>query len=224
MIEHRCLDGRTDVMWAVPTSGFGHLADEQPLPFIYRDGVGLTPQCGGDAALVDCGPTRVGLPYGLLRGNWPLAQRVFNLPRRSLNLYWRNAFKSRSRRDRLFFFHEQLNFVPTASGFQGECPFIRFERRIWPEKGAVTVTDDLVFLKSIDFEWFAPVILPLFSEWSVNGGALPRVDLEGIPLQSSGFQCSAGGIATLWMERLEQASFAAGQSLRRIYSYRWADE
>ncbi len=224
MIECRHLDSETEVVWATPTSGYGHLADEQPLPFIYFRGLGITPQFGGEVGWVECGPTRLGLPYGLLSQSWPLAQRVFNIPRRSLNLYWRNAFSSRCRTDRLFFLHEQLDFAPIGSGFRGTCPLMHFERTFHLGKGVAKVRDVLVFRKALDFAWFAPVVLPLFNEWGVNGDRLPRVDVGNIELNSAGAQCSAAGTAALWTEKLEQASFAAGERLERYYSYRWAVE
>jgi len=38
MIERRRLDAATEALWALPSSGYAHVADEQPLPYIQRPG------------------------------------------------------------------------------------------------------------------------------------------------------------------------------------------
>ena len=36
MIEHRRLDTATELLWALPSSGYAHVADDQPLPYIQK--------------------------------------------------------------------------------------------------------------------------------------------------------------------------------------------
>lgn len=221
MISHHQVADCTNVVWATPTSGFGHLSDEQPLPYIHHQGVAITPMVGGDASLPDCGPATLGLPFGLLSQQWPVAQRLFNLTRRPINLYWRNVFKSRCSSDQLFYLHQQLHFTATPSGFRGACPLMQFERSFAVTAGRVHVTDILLFRKTLKFERFALVVLPLFSEWRINGKTLPVLETTGFELQPSGLQRSAAGTATLWLEQMSQKTFVAGDLLQREYSYRW---
>src|SRR6266702_2984118 len=176
MIVRRRLDEQTDVVWATPTSGYGHAADEQPLPYVHRAGEELTPRFGGEEGIACCAPESVGLPRGVLADLWPLAQRWFDLGRRPVNRDWRNVLRSRSRRDRRFLFAHQLDFRPTGEGYAGHCPLLSFERRFLVRPGAVRVEDAIAFLRPVRFSMLDLVVVPLFAEWSVEGHSGRRLE------------------------------------------------
>lgn len=223
IVRHR-LDDQTEVIWATPTSGYGHLADEQALPYLHRSGRELTPRFGGEESLPECGPQTLGLPFGTLAHAWPLRQRLFNLPRGRINLYWRNVFKSRCNPDKLFFFLSQLDFLPTSEGFVGECPLLSFERRFAFASASVQVTDRVVFKVPVSFSRFHPVVIPLFEEWTVDEKAGSCwLESEGFQLEPAGIQRSAAGTAKLWMESLNDVSFSTNQQLVRRYTYHFGE-
>jgi len=107
IFQHK-LDGGASVIWAVPLSGYGHIADEQPLPYIHYKGNELTPRFGGEEGQAGCGLHTTGLPWGTLKNRWPLSQRIFNTFRRNINIYWRNIFVSRCRAENFFIFLNNL--------------------------------------------------------------------------------------------------------------------
>ena len=103
--RHQLADG-VEAVWAVPSSGFGHVADELPLPFLTRSGLEQTPRFGGEESELISGQLSLPAPYGYLDRPWPWQQRLFNLPRRRANIYWRNLFLSRCNPQRFFSFLE----------------------------------------------------------------------------------------------------------------------
>ncbi len=130
--------GQFAVSWAPPTSGFGKACDEQPLPFVVGPRGEETPRFGGEAGAQDTGVETLPLPGGRLAQSWPWSQRLFNLPRRRVNLYWRYLFETRTPAEGDFYFAEQLNFHNTRGGFAGSCPLVRFWRRFRLQDGAIT--------------------------------------------------------------------------------------
>jgi hypothetical protein len=208
-------------MWATPTSGYGHVADEQPLPYVQRAGIELTPRFGGEETLAYCSSETVGLPHGILATSWPLKQRCFNLPRRAMNLYWRNILQSRTLPNRRFLFMHQLDFKPLPDGFIGHCPMVCFERRFIFESTGVRVEDMLIFRQNIRFSQFYPIVIPLFEEWSIDSVSPFRLEYTGFQLEQFGMQLSSAGTAILWVERIRDAVFVSGESLKRSYTYRW---
>jgi len=150
-IQKRQLADGTDVVWTVPLSGMGHVADEQPLPYLQRHGVELTPRFGGEEQNPQSGLTSLPLPYGYLANPWPWRQRLFNLPRRRINIYWRNIFKDATRSDRLFHFLTQLNFCETRDGFQGSSPSLIYQRAFTLGGNTIEVNDTIEFKENLHF-------------------------------------------------------------------------
>lgn len=220
MIFHRQLDDLTQVIWAKPTSGFGHLADEQPLPYLHRNDLELTPRFGGEEATPVCSPKTAGLPYGVLDQAWPIRQRIFNFPRRPINLYWRNILRSRAESDGGFLFLNQLRFSAEKDGFTGASPILTFKRKFVLGGDSVRVEDVTTFRLPVKFSRFYPVVVPLFPEWGLDGNKAPWLDCSGFVLKPRGRQQSSAGNAVLWSEGLTNVGFAAGDKIERSYTYR----
>lgn len=142
-----------EVVWSVPLSGFGHVADEQPLPYIHFNGVELTPRYGAEEALITSSIESLPLPYGKLKNNWPIQQRFYNLIRKRINIYWRNIFSTFCRNDKLFYFIEQLKFTGNRHGFCGKSPLLIFDRSFTFSDDCITVNDKIKFLERIEFEY-----------------------------------------------------------------------
>ncbi|MEZ8382415.1 hypothetical protein AB6C98_01645 [Vibrio splendidus] len=142
-----------EVVWSVPLSGFGHVADEQPLPYIHFNGTELTPRYGGEEALSASSIESLPLPYGKLKKNWPIQQRLFNLTRKKINIYWRNIFTTLCRNDKMFYFLEQQKFNGNQQGFVGGSPLLVFSRSFHFSDNSITVSDKIIFLKSIEFKY-----------------------------------------------------------------------
>lgn len=145
--------GSCDAIWAVPLSGYGHVADEQPLPYIHCGDLALTPRFGGEEDSDTTGIASLPLPYGKLAGAWPLSQRLFNLPRRRVNVYWRNIFKSFTRADGTFYFAEQLYYSGESDGFVGKSPLLSFERNFIVEENSLLVSDQITARRNIHFAY-----------------------------------------------------------------------
>jgi len=143
-----------EVIWSVPLSGFAHVADEQPLPYIHFNGVELTPRYGGEESLVASSIESLPLPYGKLKKNWPIKQKIFNLTRKKINIYWRNIFTTLCRSDKMFYFLEQLKFNGSRDGFVGVSPILVFSREFKFTDDSIIVNDKISFLKSVEFEYF----------------------------------------------------------------------
>jgi len=217
--------GQYNVFWAVPTSGYGEPCDEQPLPFIAGPHEAETPRYGGEAGWPGTGWETLPLPSGRLAQPWPLAQRLFNLPRRRVHLYWRNLFRSRTPADRQLLFATQLSFRATRSGFAGRCPLVRFEREFHSEEEAIRVVDRIRFLKRLRFELFTPVVIALFPETPVIESAPSRrpdrlcLEVDGFRLAKLGGHRSSTGEAVLWGEQLEDVCFRRGDEIVRSYRF-----
>lgn len=215
------LSPRVAAVWAVPTSGYGHAADEQPLPYITVDGHELTPRFGGEPGRGLTDRAHLGMPYGVLAQAWPLRQRVFNLPRRRVNLYWREAFRSRTPPDGQLLLLDQLSFRPTHDGFEGSSPILAFRRAFTCGAHHLEIVDRLTFRTPLRFELFAPTVLPLFADWAVNQPGAYWLDAPGISLVRQGQQSSAAGVATVWTEVIHDFQAKPEQILERRYVYRW---
>ncbi|TDM56046.1 hypothetical protein [Aliivibrio fischeri] len=142
-----------EVIWSVPLSGFGHVADEQPLPYIHFNGIELTPRYGAEEALIPSSIQSLPLPYGKLKKNWPIQQRLFNLTRKKINIYWRNLFKTFCRKDKMFYFLEQLQYKSIIDGFVGESPLIKYTRKFEIGTDWVIVRDRVFFKKKMEFDY-----------------------------------------------------------------------
>lgn len=221
MIAHYKAGSCTDVVWATPTSGYAHIADEQPLPYIYRSGMALTPMFGGEGSQPECGCEVLGLPFGALAQRWPFAQWFFNFPRRSINLYWRNIFKTRCRSDRVFYFHEQLDYETTPAGYLGRCPLLQFERHFEVMDGCVHVEDRTRFSRNVRFSVYTCAVIPLFEDWGLGVLRPKSLEYRGGELRRSGVQRSAAGTAIVWTELMSDVEFVAGSELSRSYTYRF---
>lgn len=215
------LSPQSVAVWAVPTSGYGHAADEQPLPFISVDGEELTPRFGGESGQTGTDRSLLGLPWGVLGQAWPWHQRWFNLPRRRVNLYWREVFRSRTPSDGRLLFADQLAFQAIPNGFEGTSPILAFRRTFACGVDHVSVTDHVTFRVALRFGVFSPVVLPLFDDWGVNQPGARWVDAPGISLQREGLQASAAGLASVWAEVIPDLHVCAGQVMARRYTYRW---
>ncbi len=211
-IFQRKLGGGATVIWATPLSGYGHIADEQPLPYIHYKGNELTPRFGGEEGQVGSEPHTVGLPWGVLKNKWPLKQRIFNIFRKNINIYWRNIFVSRCKVDDFFYFLEQLEYKPSLQGFTGECPLIHFERKFFIEGASVQVEDTIVFKRSVSFEVFYPVNIPLFDSSLIKFTSKKS-------LIKKGNQCSSAGEAVMHVLKKNNTKFKKGSTL--IYQYKY---
>jgi len=100
---HQLASKSAVAIWAVPLSGFGHTADEQPMPYIQINSQEVTPRFGGEERFTICGMTSLPLPYGKLGQRWPISHALHNFSRRKANIYWRNIFKTKNRKDKMFF-------------------------------------------------------------------------------------------------------------------------
>lgn len=147
--------------FSVPNSGFGHTSDEQPLPYLEKNGCALTPRFGGEEFFAESNNQSLPLPKGKLRNEWPISQKVFNLFRRRINIYWRNLFLSPTRTDKQFLFIEQLNYLPNCNGFMGDSPLINFERKFINNQSELIVTDKIYFKKNIAFDDFYYAMVPV---------------------------------------------------------------
>lgn len=147
------LDNGAEAVWAVPLSGYGHVADEQPLPYIHYHGKELTPRFGGEESRYESSIASLPLPYGKLGDNWPIKQRLFNMSRKRMNIYWRNLFNSFCNREGNFYLLEQLLFRPIENGFIGKSPLFTFKREFLIED-TIAVNDTLIAHADINFAHF----------------------------------------------------------------------
>lgn len=214
-----CAD--VDVVWAIPTSGYGHLADEQPLPYIHCAGFELTPRFGGEASWPECAPQTLGMPWGILKQPWPIAQRLFNFPRRSVNLYWREFRRSRNDKNGQFLFLNQLDYKRLDEGFLGRSPVVKFRRHFMVEARRVAVHDLIDVLSTLHFKEFSPLVIPLFANWTVNEPSPFWLEVEAGAgrLQPFGRQSSAAGPAVLWRLTHGEITLHAGQRIEHRYTY-----
>ena len=221
-ISHLKPDAFTDLLWATPTSGYGHDADEQPLPYLHVGSLELTPRFGGEPGSLPLAFQAVGLPYGFLGTGWPVSQRMFNTPRRRVNLYWKELLRSRCPKDGCFLFRDQLAFKATAEGFRGDSPLISFRRSFRVGAGVIEVRDSISFKVDLRFEPFFPLTIPLFPEWSIGTDSPRSLNLsESLGLVCAGDAISPTGRVILWQESIQNLSAQKGETLSRAYFYRW---
>lgn len=235
-VENADLGDGVVAAWGVPLSGYGVTADEQPLPYVCDEGRELTPRYGGEAGCVGTGVDTLPLPSGVLSQRWPARQRLFNLARRRVNLYWRNLFRSCCSTDGTFHFVEQLTFGEAASGFRGRSPIVEFSRVFTFGRLEIRVADRIRFRRPLHFSVFHPVVVALFPECEVrlNGatvtpgqtvddaGTGATFECAGFDLSPQGEVVSSTGRATLWKETVENVSFHRGDEVQRHYSFAFA--
>jgi hypothetical protein len=211
-------DRQLAVVWATPKSGFGYVADEQPMPYIKYRCHDLTPRFGGEENLAPCQVDSLPLPFGKLLGPWPPPQVLFNAPRRRINIYWRNAFKSMCREDRLFYFVEQLSYRSEKNGFIGRCPIFIFERNFKLESSSVDVQDILHVRREVEFEYFLLCSFAVFEDPGSERGSSARDSrrVVAIPSLEPNFShqiSSSTGPARLFGHRLDRRRFNKGEKL-----------
>jgi hypothetical protein len=208
------------VMWAVPTSGYGHVADEQSLPFITDSGEELTPRLGGEPD--QCPSDAIGLPWGKLSHAWPWRQRMHNWPRRALNRYWREVFQSRNRHDGRFLFWEQLNYRRLPDGFQGDSPMVTHQRAFKVAARHVEVLDELTFKQAVHFEQLVLLALPLHQDWCVGQPSRRWVEFDEATVPGQWLHhsiCTPTGTAVLWCREMNFVRFEPDQRVEIRYSY-----
>lgn len=150
----KTLECGAEIIYSIPTSGYGHASDEQPLPYIKYKGFDLSPRFGGDEANLDSGYHSLPLPSGKIASPWPIRQAFFNLFRRRVNIYWRNVFESFNKHKPFFMFSRQLDFYGIENGFIGKSPVINFERRFRFSFNEVEVLDKIEFKNDLRFDFF----------------------------------------------------------------------
>ena len=217
-VEQTGRDG--SVVWAVPTSGYGHVADEQPLPFITESGEELTPRLGGEPN--QCPAEAIGLPWGKLAHAWPWRQRIHNWPRRALNRYWREIFQTRNRSDGRFLFWEQLNYCRRPDGFHGDSPMVMHRRAFKVAASHVEVLDELTFKQSVHFEQLVLLALPLHQDWCVGRPSRRWVEFDESALPGRWVQrgiVTSTGSALLWCRTAEDIRYESGHSVLIRYCY-----
>lgn len=210
------LDCGAQVVWCTPTGGYGHVADEQPMPYIHYNGQPLTPRFGGEESVRKCSNMSLPLPYGKL-AKWPISQEIFNLLRRRVNIYWRNIVKSFNSKKPYFLFAEQLKFKRTESGFSGESPIISFERQFRYNKTGVDVYDRIEFKCYLEFSEFYYAMCPEIVTQLISS------QIELLPSESSNYKfniSASTGEAVVKCKLLKSIKFKAGDILKVHYNYR----
>jgi hypothetical protein len=210
LIEKKSISNDVSVVWATPLSGYAHTADEQPMPYLHCPNGELTPRFGGEEADARSNKASLPLPFGTLMGGWPMCQRIYNLPRRNLNIYWRNLFKSRTVKDEKFYFIEQLDFRKCDSGFHGESPLLNFSRTFTLSIDSVRVSDRIIFKRQVSFSDIHLCTWAMFEQEpsGVRCEITPSLPANYIvPIQSS------TGAAKLLAHRIENITMERGQDI-----------
>jgi hypothetical protein len=201
-----------EVIWSIPLSGFGHVADEQPLPYIHHNGIELTPRYGGEEALTASSIESLPLPYGKLKESWPFKQKTFNLIRKKINIYWRNIFATFCRNDKMFYFLEQLKFTGNDRGFVGASPLLIFSREIIISDNGLIVNDKISVLKAIEFEYFH------ISPYAELPNTLCEIQVSRNINNEKQISSSTG--KAIWKsELMKNVKFNAGEEIKWQYLY-----
>lgn len=210
------LSGGSEFIWAVPLSGMGHVADEQPLPYIQKHGIELTPRFGGEELNSKLGLSSVPMPYGYLASGWPFLQRIFNIPRRRMNIYWRNIFKDLSHKDGFFHFLEQLKYSETENGFFGKSPLLHYTREFKINQNSIEIFDKIDFKENLHFLEFYLCPWAEFKTHHINFRCLITPSLE---VNYSYTISSSTGLAILHAHKLLNVKFKKGESVSWSYTY-----
>lgn len=219
-IHRRQLSDGTDIVWTVPLSGMGHVADEQPLPYLQRHGIELTPRYGGEEQNLQSGLLSLPLPYGYVASGWPWRQRLFNLTRRRINIYWRNFLKDFNHNDGLFHLLEQLDYHETKDGFHGYSPCLTFQRTFVFYSNGIDVRDRLNFKCNIHFSELH------LCPWVDFVYPAQKKFLSIKPTMPANYQKqikSSTGIAVLNFHTTSDVTFLKGDSCSWDISYRLND-
>lgn len=172
MPEKKILANGAEVIFAVPTGGYGHIADEQPFPFILHNGIVLTPRYGGEESFEVSGVNSLPLPRGIIE-RWPLKQTFFNILRRRVNIYWKNIVRSFNSEKPNFYFSNQLDYCQTKNGFIGYSPIVTFQREVIIQKNTLIIKDAIQFKVNIYFQEFDYAHCPML----VNTVLKPKSDV-----------------------------------------------
>ncbi len=206
------------VVWVAPTGGFGHIADEQPMPYINFNHIPLTPRFGGEESEPESSIVSLPLPWGVFQERWPFAQKLFNLFRRRINIYWRNLFNSFNRNDRKFFFAQQLKYVSYRDYFEGSCPLVRFRRAFSYIDNEVLVSDIIQFKRDVYFSYFNYAMLPSF-DMSIGSPVICEVSCD----VTANRECeitSSTGRSVLRYKQMGNKRFNKGDTLKVAYHYK----
>lgn len=215
-IHKKQLSNGVQVIWSTPLSGFGHIADEQPLPYLHSNNIELTPRFGGEEQCESSGIDSIPLPYGKLTNTWPWRQRLFNLLRRRVNIYWRNILQSRCRSDRYFYIIEQLKFKEVIDGFVGYSPVLDFYRSFVFQDNEIIVNDKIIFNMTVAFDEFYACPWAEFDSYNSEMYCQITPSLIGnyrFPIQSS------SGNAIWHAHKMNNVQFNKGEILSWNYQY-----
>lgn len=215
-IQKRQLADGTDVIWTVPLSGMGHVADEQPQPYLQRSGLELTPRFGGEERHPQSGLTSLPFPYGYLTHQWPWRQRLFNLPRRRVNIYWRNLFKDPTRADRLFHFLEQLEYCETGHGYRGSSPSVNYQRSFKLTANTIEVNDAIEFKDKLHF---SELYLCPWAEFQANDMNSQCLVVPSMVANHSHPISSSTGTAIWHAHKLIDVKYKKGDRITWAYTY-----
>ncbi|EPP5594311.1 hypothetical protein ACUULL_003472 [Vibrio cholerae] len=199
---------RYEAIWAVPLSGMGHIADEQPMPYIHSMGVELTPRFGGEDVTFSDLP----LPYGYIKGSWPAQQRIFNLFRKRVNIYWREIFNSFNRKDKAYYIYQQCDFIGKENGYVGESPLVYFERLFTYNENCIEVSDFIKFKRRVAFSKF------VFCSYSINAENKIKITASEKTNHEVSFSSSTGESKTIG-KMLKDVEFEPGDTLECQYRY-----
>ena len=209
------LSNGAEGFWATPTSGFGHICDEQPLPYFKYKRKDISPRLGGEEDNYEYTKKIIPLPYGKLKKPWPIKQRIFNINRKRTNIYWRNFFKSNCSRDRLFLFYSQLNFIKIKNSFLGESPLLNFERKFILKKNNLRVLDTIKFKHNLSFDYL--LVNPLIKQ-DFDYSNILKIKTSLKPNKIISFKSSTGP-AIYSSHQINNCNFSKGDELNTNIYY-----
>ena len=211
------LNNFVEGFWALPTSGFGNICDEQPLPYFKYKNIDISPRLGGELGQNNYDEKIIPLPYGKLKNVWPIKQRLFNLNRKRTNLYWKKFFENRCPKNKLFTFNSQLNFYFKNMDIYGYSPLINFIREFKIKENSLKVIDKIKFKKNLDFDYF--IINPLI-RLNLNEPDLMRIKTSLKHNMMINFRSSTGD-AIYTSHRMNNCKFKKGNEIHTEIFYRF---
>lgn len=216
-IQHKkILSCGAEVFWLVPTGGFGHVADEQPMPFINNNNKLLTPRFGGEECHQESSIQSIPLPWGVLESDWPRKQRLFNFFRRRVNIYWRNLFDHFCRSDKYFYFSQQLNYAGLKNSFFGHSPMVDFQRTFVYRANSIEVKDVIRFKQNLRFKVFNYAMLPELPCKDIATPCVIQCDVKS----NKEMKCSSStGPLIIKYKELTDVTFSKGYELNVNYQY-----
>ena len=209
------LSNKVEGFWANPTSGFGNICDEQPLPYFKLKNYDISPRLGGEVGKNLYNEKIIPLPYGKLKNSWPIKQRFFNLRRKKTNLYWKRIFESNCPSNKLFLFYSQLNYKIKKRSFIGQCPIMIFKRKFVIEGRNFKVFDKIIFKENISYEYLH--INPLL-KLNIDIKNVLDIKTSLKPNTKTEFQSSTGK-AIYTSHRIDNCKFSKGDQLNTNIEY-----